>query len=99
MSETAPTVFEPSFNRAVKVRSRDERLTSNAGVLLLREVDHRLGLTATLGAEMIDPRRQDLIRYPMTELLRERIYSLALGQKPADDADLLAQDPAMRVAV
>lgn len=83
----------------MKVRSRDERLTSNAGVLLLREVDHRLGLTESLKAEMVDPRRQDLIRYPMTELLREWIYSLALGQKPADDADLLAQDPAMRMAV
>lgn len=99
MSEAGPVIFEPSFNRSVKVRSRDERLTSNAGVLLLREVDHRLGLTESLGVEMVDPRRQDLIRYPMTELLRERIYSLALGQKPADDADLLAQDPAMRMAV
>lgn len=99
MSEAVPLIFEPSFNRAVKVRSRDERLTSNAGVLLLREVDHRLGLTASLGQEMVDPRRQDLIRYPMTELLRERIYSLALGQRPADEADLVAHDPAMRLAV
>lgn len=99
MSEAAPLVFEPSFNRAVKVRSRDERLTSNAGVLLLREVDHRLGLTASLGQELVDPRRQDLIRYPMTELLRERIYSLALGQRPGDEADLVAHDPAMRLAV
>jgi hypothetical protein len=94
-----PLIFEPSFNRAIKVRSRDERLTSNAGVLLLREVDHRLGLTTSLGQEMVDPRRQDLIRYPMTELLRERIYSLALGQRPADEADLVAHDPAMRLAV
>jgi hypothetical protein len=99
VSEAAPLVFEPSFNRAVKVRSRDERLTSNAGVLLLREVDHRLGLTAGLGQEMVDPRRQDLIRYPMTELLRERIYAMALGHRPADEADLVAHDPAMRLAV
>lgn len=99
MSEAVPLIFEPSFNRAIKVRSRDERLTSNAGVLLLREVDHRLGLTTSLGQEMVDPRRQDLIRYPMTELLRERIYSLALGQRPADEADLVAHDPAMRLAV
>ncbi len=99
MSEAAPLVFEPTFNRAVKVRSRDERLSSNAGVLLLREVDHRLGLTASLGQEMVDPRRQDLIRYPMTELLRERIYAVALGQRPGDEADLVAHDPAMRLAV
>ena len=99
MSEAIPRVFEPSFNRAIKVRSRDERLTSNAGVLLLREVDHRLGLTSSLGQEMVDPRRQELVRYPMTELLRERIYALALGQLPGDEADLVAHDPAMRLAV
>lgn len=99
MSEAAPLVFEPTFNRAVKVRSRDERLTSNAGALLLREVDHRLGLTASLGQVLVDPRRQERIRYPMTELLRERIYAVALGQRPGDEADIIAHDPALRLAV
>lgn len=99
MSEAGPVVFDPSFNRAIKVRSRDERLSSNAGLLLLREVDHKLGLTESLGSKMTDPRRQEFVRYPMTELLRERIYSLALGQTPADDVDILAQDPVMRMAV
>jgi hypothetical protein len=99
MSEAKAVFFEPTFNRAVKVRSRDERLTSNAGALLLREVDHKLGLMESLACEMKDPRRQEWIRYPLTELLRERIYALAFGQTPADDVDLLAHDPAMRVAV
>ena len=99
MSEAGPVVFEPSFNRAVKVRSRDERLTSNAGLLLLREVDHKLGLTESLAAKLTDPRRQEFVRYQMAELIRERVYSLALGQTPADDVDILAQDPAMRMAV
>ena len=50
--------------RDPKIRSRDERLTSNAGVLPLREVDHRLGLTESLGGEMVDLPRQGVTRYP-----------------------------------
>jgi hypothetical protein len=99
MSEAGSVFFEPSFNHSIKIRSRDERLTSDAGVLLLREADHRLGLIESLAAKMADPRQQDKIRYNLTELLRERIYSLTLNYKPADDVDLLAHDPVMRMAV
>jgi hypothetical protein len=91
--------FIPTFNRAVKVRNRDERLTSAAGALLLREADHRLGITSDLASSLYDPRRQDAIRYQLVELLRERIYALALGYSAQDDLDLLAHDPAMRASV
>ena len=91
--------FIPTFNRAVKVRNRDERITSNAGALLLREEDHRLGITADLAASLHDPRRQDRIRYRIVELLRERIYAMALGYKAQDDLDILAHDPAMKASV
>jgi hypothetical protein len=99
MGEAGQVFFEPTFNRSVKVRSRDERLTSDAGVLLLREADHRLGLVESLGGRMYDPRNPLLIRYTLTELLRERLFAFAMGYSVADDADLLAHDPAMRIAV
>lgn len=91
--------FIPTFNRAVKVRNKDERITSDAGALLLREADHRLGLTADLATSLYDPRRQDKIRYQLVELLRERIYALALGYSTQDDLDILAHDPAMKASV
>ena len=50
MGEGKKPLFEPSFNRAVKVRGGQDRLTSDAGTLLLREADHRLGLTQSLAA-------------------------------------------------
>jgi hypothetical protein len=40
-------LFEPEFNRAIKLRQADPRITSNAGAFLLREADHRLGRTAS----------------------------------------------------
>jgi len=93
-----PWLFEPQFNSAVKVRVSDERITSDAGLLLLREADHRLGLTEHLATQLVDPRRQDRIRYALVELLRERLYGLAMGYSTQDDADRLAHDPAMKLA-
>ena len=99
MGERQRPLFNLSFNRSVKVASTDERLTSDAGVLLLREADHKLGLTESLAATLGDPRNPDRIRYTLTELLRGRLYAMALGYEAQDDLDRLAHDPAMKIAV
>lgn len=99
VGEADSIVFQLSFNHSIKIRSRDDRLTSNAGALLLREADHRLGLVESLAATMVDPRDPDHSRYSLVELLRERLYALALNYRAADDVDFLAHDPAMRLAV
>jgi len=92
-------LFEPTFNRAIKLRQADPRITSDAGALLLREADHRLGLTADLAAQLTDPRRADRIRYLPVELLRQHLYALALGYAHQDDQDALAHDPALKLSV
>jgi hypothetical protein len=97
-SEAKTCSFAPGFNRAIKVRHRDSRLTSHAGAILLREADHRLGLTESLASHLLDPRNPDKIRYQLVELLRERLYALALGESAQDDLDRLAHDPALRMA-
>ena len=98
MGEAQNWLLEPDFNRSVKVGTTDERITSDAGLLLLREADHRLGLIEHRAAQLSDPRRGDRIRYQMVELLRERVYALALGYSAQDDVDRLAHDPAMKLA-
>jgi hypothetical protein len=99
VGEAGPVFFEPSFNRAVKVRSRDERITSDAGVLLVREADERLGLVESLAGRLHDKRDPTKIRYKISELLRERLYALVLNYSVADDLDRLAHDPAFRISV
>jgi len=99
MGKAQDWLFEPTFNRAIKVRQADDRLTSDAGVLLLREADHRLGLVKSLAQRMTDPRDPTKIRYTLTELLRARLYALAQGYHAQDDLDRLAHDPALKMAV
>jgi hypothetical protein len=98
MSEAKTSFFKPTFNHSIKVTSRDERITSDAGLLLVREADHKLGITENIGEKLLDPRDPSKIRYTITELLREKIYSMALGYQPADDLDRMAHDPALRMA-
>lgn len=98
MGERHGSLFEPTFNRSVKISESDDRITSDAGVLIIREADHRLGITEALASQLHDPRNQGLIRYQMVELLRERVYGLALGYATQDDADRMAHDPAMKLA-
>jgi hypothetical protein len=99
MGEAQGSKFEPDFNRCVKVEFSDHRITSNAGVLLLRDADFKLNLTSSITANMIDTRQASAIRYQLGDLLRERVYAMAMGYSAQDDVDRLAHDPAFRIAV
>lgn len=97
MREGQGWLFEPTFNRAIKLRQADPWITSDAGALLLREADLRLGLTADLATQLTDQRNPDRIRYLQVELLRQQLY--ALGYAHQDDQDALAHDVAMKLSV
>ena len=99
MGEHQGNLFEPQFNRAIKVQGTDQRITSNAGVILLREAEHRLGLFNLIADDVLDPRHPDRIRYTIAELIRERVFAMAVGYSAQDDVDRLAHDPAFRAAV
>ena len=92
-------LFDFTFNHSVKLRSQTPNVTSNAGVLLLREADQRLAITRDIAGRLVDHRDPEWIRYPLAELLRERLYATALGHSRQDDADVLAHDPAFKTAV
>lgn len=99
MGEQQSTLFSPDFNRSIQVEAREERLTSNAGALLLREVFSRLGLEEFFAERLVDPRRPELITHPQIELLRSHVLLLAQGWQDQDDADFLRQDPLLRLSV
>lgn len=99
MGEDQVNLFEPQFNRSIKVQATDQRITSNAGVLLLREAESRLGIVDSIIDEVSDPRHPKRIRYTLAELTRERLFAMAIGCSAQDDVDRLAHDPAFRAAV
>jgi Transposase DDE domain group 1 len=99
VGEIQSTLFTPDFNHSIQVEAREERLTANAGALLLREVFSRLSLEEFFETRLVDPRVQELITHPQIELLRSHVLLLAQGWQDQDDADLHRHDPVMRLAV
>ena len=69
----------------MKARFDGGKITSDAGVLLLREVEQRTGLVAGLTACFRDHRDPRLIEHTVEELLGQRIYGLCLGYEDLTD--------------
>jgi len=73
-------------------------VTSDAGVLLVKQADARLGLTARLADGMRDGREQGKIDHTLPDLLRARVFGIALGYEDCNDFDRLGSDPGFKIA-
>jgi len=90
----------PSFDRRkIEANFEGGNVSSDGGVLLLREAERRLGLVEALSACLPDPRDPALITHPQQELLGQRIFALAQGYEDLNDHDTLRHDLAWQTAV
>jgi hypothetical protein len=100
MGEVQGTLFPLEFNRSIRVRpTAPEKLTVDAGAVVLREVGERLRLWKLMEQALIDPRERGLVTHPFVELLRTVVLTQAQGWSSQRDVDLLRRDPAFRLAV
>jgi hypothetical protein len=88
--------FQLSFNPALKVNFQGSRVTSDGGLLLVRELDERLGLSELIAEHLTDSRGKNT-QLPMADLLRQAVYSRLAGYEDVNDAERLAQDPTFRL--
>lgn len=91
--------FGTSGRRQVVARFDGGDITSDAGVLLLREIESKLGLFSRVAACFEDHRNPTLIEHSVRELVGQRILGLALGYEDLVDHDDLRLDPMLAVAV
>jgi hypothetical protein len=101
MSEDIALPFDlPSVCRKkLSVGFDGGQLSSDAGVLLLRNVEGRLGMARRLSECLKDKRDPDLILHTVEEMLRLRMFAIASGYEDADDCDSLRYDPIFKMAV
>lgn len=85
--------------RVVEGRFDGGSMTSDGGVMLLGEVDRKLGLLDAAARCIADPRSPLLIKHGVRDMLRQRVYGLALGWEDLNDHGALRQDVAMQTAV
>jgi hypothetical protein len=101
MSEDNLLAFDlPSVARKkLSVGFDGGQLSSDAGVLLLRGAERKLGLADRLASCIREWRKPERIEHPLAEMLRLRMFAIASGYEDADDCDWLRSDPIFKMAV
>lgn len=97
MGELPHELFQLTFNGFLKVAFQGSRVTSDAGLILVRELDERLGLEGLIGEHLTDSRQGLNRQFSLADLFRQSVYSRLAGYEDLNDAERLAADPRFRL--
>lgn len=97
MGEKPNQPFQLSFNASLKVDFQGSRVTSDGGLILVRELDERLGFGELIAQHLTDSRLGKNTQLPLADLLRQSVYSRIAGYEDVNDAERLSQDPTFRL--
>jgi hypothetical protein len=89
--------FESLFSKEVIADFEGGRITSDAGSLLLRELDQRYRLAENVSRCLQDPREAHKVKHDVLTLVRQRLFAIAQGYEDNNDAATLAKDPAFKI--
>ncbi|TCJ13418.1 IS1380 family transposase [Parasulfuritortus cantonensis] len=85
--------------RLIEANFEGGALSSDGGLMLLRQVDRKIGLSKAVASALHDPRDPDLIVHDLRDLVAQRLYGLCCGYEDLNDHAALRQDPLMQTAV
>jgi hypothetical protein len=85
--------------KRVEIKFDGGLLSSDGGVLALREVEKRLGVAERIAACLIDPRKREQVRHSFADIVRFRLLMIAAGYEDAVDANALRGDPMFKMAL
>ena len=90
---TEATLFLPGLSpiggKEITATFDGEQLSSDGGVLILREIEKRLGIAAILSASVPDARDQSRVIHTHADMIRARAFAIASGYEECDDLDAL----------
>jgi hypothetical protein len=95
--QQAPLNLAPVGAKAVALDFDGGRLSSDAGVVLLKDIDAQLGLTRNLAAVLSDPRDPRRIHFTLEDLIKQRVFHIAAGYEDANDSNTLRDDPIFKL--
>ena len=97
MGEKENKPFQLTFNGFLKVDFQGSRVTSDGGLLLVRELDERLGLGKLIDEHLTDSRQGTNKKFPLADLLRQSVYSRLAGYEDLNDSVRVSADPTFRL--
>ena len=74
-------------------------LTSDAGILLLGQVEQQVGIAGGLASMLDDQRDPRYVTHSVNDLVTQRVMQIAAGYEDANDSDTLRDDPAFKLVV
>ena len=89
----------PVGGKVVRLAFDGGRLTSDAGVLMLADIERRLGIAERLARCLTDPRSPGRVHHTLAEMIRFRVLLIAAGYPDANDCDALRSDAAFKMAL
>ena len=94
-----PTLFDLSDfgNKKVEVRFTTEQVSTDGGLLFLKEVDKNIGLIDGIAACLEDRRHQSYVKHDIRSLLSQRVMQIAAGYEDANDCNSLRHDGVLQV--
>jgi len=95
---TQPILFDDLSSKPVTVAFDAPSQSSDGGLPLLAAIDRKLGLTARLSRELFDSRRSTSVEHDLTEMVRQRVFSIAHGYADCNDAARIGNDPLFKLA-
>ena len=95
---TLPFNFSKIGGNKVQIQFDDPDVSSDAGALILREVEIVTGIIKTSSDSVIDKRSAAHIKHSLYELIQQRVFQICCGYEDCNDADTLKNDPAFKVA-
>ena len=97
MGELRTESFQFTFNGFLKVAFQGSRITSDAGLILVRELDERLGMETLIAEHLSDSRQGLNTQFSLADLLRQSVYSRLAGYEDLNDAVRVSLDPTFRL--
>ena len=97
MGEAKKHCFKLNFAENVMAYFKGSEITSDGGLLAIRELDEKIGLTAMAENYLTEKRYGRNVQHNLTELLRQSIFSRLAGYEDVNDANQLRKDPALRI--
>jgi len=85
--------------RVIDANFQGGAISSDGGLVLLRQIDQRIGLSKAAAQVLHDPRDPDRITHSLRDLIAQRLYGLCCGYEDLNDHDRLRHDPLLQTAV
>jgi hypothetical protein len=91
--------IRPDFDRSISIDFQGAKITSDTGILLMREIDQGFNVLSAAASQVDDPRSHRHTDHSLLQLLRQRVYQVAAGYEDCNVANHLRVDTALRLAL